>query len=78
MLAALLGTEAFDTVLTPVQMITFAVVTMFYVPCLPTIAALRKEQGTKNALIISVFEIVFAILLAGIISRLLSAYVFTV
>ncbi len=78
MLAALLGTEAFDTVLTPVQMITFAVVTMFYVPCLPTIAALRKEQGLKNALIISVFEIVFAIVLAGIISRLLQAYVFTV
>lgn len=78
MLAALLGTGAFDTVLTPVQMITFAVVTMFYVPCLPTIAALRKEQGTKNALIISLFEIVFALVLAGIISRLLQAFVFPV
>ena len=78
MLAALLGTEAFDTVLTPVQMITFAVVTMFYVPCAATMAALRKEQGLRNALIISVFEIVFAILLAGIISRFLQAYVFPV
>jgi ferrous iron transport protein B len=78
MLAALLGTEAFDSVLTPVQMITFAVVTMFYVPCAATIAALRRDLGFRNALIISVFEIVFAIVLAGIVSRLLQAYVFTV
>jgi ferrous iron transport protein B len=78
MLAALLGTAAFDTVLTPVQMITFAVVTMFYVPCAATMAALRKEQGLKNALMISAFEIAFAIVLAGIVSRLLQAYVFTV
>ncbi|MBU0532868.1 ferrous iron transport protein B [Candidatus Micrarchaeota archaeon] len=74
MLAALLGTEAFDTVLTPVQMITFAIVTMFYVPCVATIAALKKEQGWKNAIIISAFEVIFAILLAGIIARILEAY----
>ncbi len=78
MLASLLGTEAFDTVLTPVQMLTFAVVTMFYVPCAATIAALRKEQGWRNALIISLFEIVFAIVLAGLISRILETYVFAV
>ncbi|MFH1685097.1 MAG: ferrous iron transport protein B [Candidatus Micrarchaeota archaeon] len=78
MLAALLGTEVFDSVLTPVQMITFAIVTMFYVPCIATIAALKKEQGWKNALLISVFEIIFAIVLAGIISRLLQMYFFQV
>ncbi len=78
MLAALLGTEAFDTVLTPVQMMTFAVVTMFYVPCAATIAALKKEQGWRNALIIALFEIVFAIVLAGIIARLLETHIFPV
>ncbi|RLG18738.1 ferrous iron transport protein B [Candidatus Micrarchaeota archaeon] len=76
MLAALLGTEAFNTVLTPVQMITFAIVTMFYVPCAATVAALKKEHGWKVALSISAFEIAFAILLAGIMARLLEAFVF--
>ena len=74
MLAALLGTEAFDTVLTPVQMITFAVVTMFYVPCAATVAALKKEHGWKVALAISGFEVVFAIVLAGLIARILPAF----
>jgi ferrous iron transport protein B len=72
MLAALLGTEAFDTVLTPIQMITFAVVTMFYVPCAATIATLKNELGLRTALAISAFEVVFAIVLAGIIARLLT------
>ncbi|MBN1169978.1 ferrous iron transport protein B [Candidatus Micrarchaeota archaeon] len=72
MLAALLGTAEFDTVLTNVQMITIAVVTMFYVPCMPTIAVLKKEQGWKVALAISLFEIVFAIILAGLIARILT------
>jgi ferrous iron transport protein B len=78
MLAALLGTSAFDTVLTPVQMITFAVVTMFYVPCAATVAALKKEHGWGKALAISAFEVLFAILLAGLVSRALQAYVFQV
>ena len=73
MLAALLGTEAFDTVLTPVQMITFAIVTMFYVPCAATVAALKKEHGWGKALAISGFEVVFAIVLAGLVARGLEA-----
>jgi ferrous iron transport protein B len=74
MLVALLGTEALDTVLTPVQMITFAIVTMFYVPCAATIAVLRKELGLRAALTITVFEIVFAILLAGVVAKILTEY----
>lgn len=76
MLAALLGTEAFDAVLTPVQMITYAVVTMYYVPCAATIAALNKAHGWKAAFGISAFEIVFAIVLAGIVMRVLEAGAF--
>jgi len=76
MLAALLGTEAFDTVLTPIQMITFAIITMFYVPCAATVAALKKEHGWKVALGISLFEIIFAIVLAGIVARVLETFVF--
>jgi len=76
MLAALLGTEIFIDVLTPVQMITFAIVTMFYVPCAATVAVLNKEHGWKVALGISVFEIIFAIVLAGVVARILTMFFF--
>lgn len=70
-LAAYLGTTQFSDVLSPQQMITLAVVSMFYVPCVATISVLWKEYGWKKAMIVCVVEIVFAILLAGMVSRVL-------
>jgi len=71
MLATLLGTTDFAQVLTPVQIIVFALVTMLYIPCIATIAALTREFGWKRALFITVFEIVFAIVVGGVTLRLL-------
>ena len=71
MMATLLKTTNFSTVLTPLQMIVFTLVAMFYVPCIATIAALVKEFGWKKALFITVFEITFAIVLGGVAFRLL-------
>lgn len=71
MLAAYLGTADFAEVMTPQQMITLAVVSMFYVPCVATISVLWKDYGWKKALAICVLEIIFAILLAGITNRIL-------
>lgn len=72
MLAALLGTTNFAQVLTPVQMVVFTLVAMFYIPCIATIAALVKEFGLKKALLITIFEIAFAILLGGVAFRVLA------
>ncbi len=72
MLATLVGTTNFAQVLTPVQMIVFTLVAMFYIPCISTIAALVKEFGVKKASLITVFEICFAIILGGAASRLLT------
>jgi len=72
MLAALLGTTNFAQVLTPVQMVVFTLVAMFYIPCIATIAALVREFGWKKALFITVFEIVFAISLGGVALRVLA------
>jgi len=66
------GTTNFAAILTPVQMIVFSLVTMLYIPCIATIAALVKEIGWKKALFITVFEIVFAIFVGGIVLRLLT------
>jgi ferrous iron transport protein B len=71
MLAAYLGTTNFALALNPVQMIVFALVTMLYIPCASTIAALVKEIGVKKAGFITVFEIAFAILIGGIAYRVL-------
>jgi ferrous iron transport protein B len=71
MLAAYLGTTEFAEVLTKSQMITLAVVSMFYIPCVATISVLWKEYGWKKALAICVIEIVFAIVLAGLVKRIL-------
>jgi ferrous iron transport protein B len=74
MLATLLGTTNFAEVpgFGPIQMIVFTLVAMFYIPCIATIAALVKEFGWKKALLITAFEIVFAISLGGIALRLLT------
>ncbi len=72
MLGTLLGTTNFAQVMTPVQMIVFTLVVMLYIPCVATIGALVKEFGWKKAWLISVFEILLALLLGGIAFRLLT------
>jgi ferrous iron transport protein B len=72
MLATLFGTTNFALVLTPVQMVVFTLVAMLYIPCVATIAALVKEFSFKKAIFITVFEIVFAIVVGGIALRVLT------
>jgi len=73
MLANLFGTTNFADVpgFGAVEMIVFTLVTMLYIPCIATIAALVKEFGWKKALFITAFEIVFAIVVGGVAYRLL-------
>jgi len=42
-----LGSMDFAQVLSPVQMITYAVFVVFYIPCLATMMVIRKELGNK-------------------------------
>jgi ferrous iron transport protein B len=71
MLATLLGTTNFGTVLSPTQMIVFTLVTLFYIPCISTISALVHEYGWKKAFYVTLFEVGFAILVGGIAYRIL-------
>lgn len=72
MLATLLGTTNFGEALSSVQMITLALVSMLYIPCIATIAAFWKEFGWKKALGVTVFKIVLAVLAGGLMYRLLN------
>jgi len=71
LLGTLFGTTDFASVMTPVQMIVFCLVTMLYIPCIATIAALKRELGSKKALLIVTFEIIFALIVGVIVSRIL-------
>ncbi len=71
LLGTLFGTTDLGSVMTPIQMIVFSLVTMLYIPCIATIAALRKEFQWKKTLLIAGFEIIFALIMGGIVVRLL-------
>jgi len=64
MLRQALGGSDFSALLTPVQMITFTVFVVFYVPCLATLAALRRELGGRNMGIVAALTVLIATLAA--------------
>lgn len=72
LLAELSGSTDFAQILTPIQMIVFALVTMIYIPCISTIAALIKEFGWKRAFSVSIFDIILALVIGGIAYRILT------
>jgi ferrous iron transport protein B len=74
LLASLMGTSNFAQFLSPAQMFVFAFVVMVYVPCIATIAVLVKEFDYKRAAIISFAEIALAIVLGGVIYRVLPLF----
>jgi ferrous iron transport protein B len=71
MLTTLLGTADLSQALTPVQMTVFTIVSMFYIPCVATIATLVMEFGWRKALVITVSEVFLALVLGGLALRIL-------
>jgi ferrous iron transport protein B len=72
LLADLAGTFNFSSILTPVQMVVFTIVTMIYIPCVATIAALAREFGAKRAAAVAVLDSILAILVGGLAYHILS------
>jgi len=60
MLRQALGVSNFASALSPVQMITFTVFVVFYVPCLATLAVLRRELGNRDMLLIAGLTVIIA------------------
>ena len=69
---AVFGSTNLALFLTPVQLITLALIGMLYLPCLSTIAVLAKEFGWKTAATISIANFATAMIAGGVVSRLLS------
>ena len=72
LLAKLAGTTSFNQILTPVQMIVFALVTMIYIPCIATIAVLAREFGWKRAVGVTATDISLALIVGGVAYRILT------
>ena len=60
MLGQALGSMDFSQVLTPVQMITYTIFVIFYMPCLATLVVIRKELGTRSMWAIMGLSLVIA------------------
>jgi len=68
---AIFGSTNLALFLAPVQLITLALIGILYLPCLSTIGVLAKEFGWKAAAAISLSNFAVAIIVGGIVSRLL-------
>jgi ferrous iron transport protein B len=74
MLRQALGVKDFSQALTYLQMLVFTVFVVFYVPCLATLSALRRELGWRSMLAVSALTVVIA-MAAGLLVRGLGSIV---
>ncbi|MEM4389879.1 MAG: ferrous iron transporter B [Candidatus Micrarchaeia archaeon] len=70
LLAVVGGSTDLSLFMTPAQLFVFSLVTTIYIPCIATIAILRREFGLKGALAIALSTIVLAVLIGGIAARI--------
>jgi ferrous iron transport protein B len=67
MLGQALGTTDFSSALSAEQMIVYATFVMFYLPCLATLAVLRRELGTRAMLMIAALTVVIAMVASWLV-----------
>lgn len=67
MLSQALGTANFGSALTSTQMVVYATFVMFYLPCLATLAVLKRELGTHAMGIIAGLTVVVALFAAFVV-----------
>jgi ferrous iron transport protein B len=70
-LAVLAGTANLGSVMTTVQLYTFAIVSVLFVPCVSTIAVLYRQLGAKIAILTSVYTVFLGLLIGAIINILM-------
>ena len=66
-LAVLSGTADLGSVLTGVQLYTFAVISVLFVPCISTIAVILRQMGGRVTLAVSAYTITLGFLIGGLI-----------
>ncbi len=70
-LAVLSGTADLGSVMTAVQLYTFAIVSILFVPCISTVAVLYKQLGAKIAILTSAYSLFLGMLIGVLINILM-------
>jgi len=70
-LAVLGGTANLGSIMTSVQLYTFAIVSVLFVPCISTIAVLYRQLGARIAILTSVYTVILGLLIGAIINLLI-------
>ncbi len=73
MLVVLGGSANLLTFMSQLQLFVFSLVVAIYIPCIATVGVLKHEFGWKKCLIISASTILLAIIIGGIVARILPA-----
>ena len=60
--------------MTTSQIVTYAIVNALYIPCLATIAVLRREMGWRNTALVCLGTILLALLVGGIVAHALPLF----
>jgi ferrous iron transport protein B len=68
MLAQALGTTQIHTVMSPAQILVYTIFVIFYMPCLATLVAMKKEIGGRLTLKAAVYALLLAVVL-GVAAR---------
>ena len=69
-LAVLSGTADLGSVMTSVQLYTFAIVSVLFIPCISTIAVLYRQLGARVAILVSVYSVFLGLTIGAIINML--------
>jgi ferrous iron transport protein B len=72
MLFQAMHTTDLNTVMTNIQLITFTIFIIFYMPCIATIGVMIKEVGIRKAIIITFLTIILAMFLSTVVRLILS------
>jgi len=69
---AILRTENLALFFTPVQLITLALISVIFIPCISTVTILAKDYGWKTGAAIATANFATAILIGGVAFRILT------
>lgn len=71
-LVILAGTADLGSVLTMAQIYTFAIVSVLFIPCIATLAVLKKVIGTKMTLVVAAYTVALGIFAGALLNIILS------
>lgn len=70
-LAVLAGTADLGSVMTSVQLYTFALVSVLFIPCISTIAVLYRQMGAKITILASLYTVLLGMMIGVLINILM-------